>query len=172
MYRRLGRPQGQSGRLRTISHLQGFYPGTVQPAASRYTDCAIPVLPSGCTFLHHPSTNYYRDVLFNPLQTGNTKYPSLGDTVRPRKGVQCTDRATEDAVRKFSTAVEGFTPSVQQCCSEAAGVVARRNGASTVKLAMVRNCGFTQTLCTLRALRQFLNCSSTLNLPEAVSRSP
>ena len=42
LYRRLGRPQGRSGRVRKISPLPGFDPRTVQPVASRYTDCAIP----------------------------------------------------------------------------------------------------------------------------------
>jgi hypothetical protein len=57
--------------------------------------------------------------------------------VRHREGGYCTDRATEDALQKVVTAVERFTPSVQQCCSEAAGVAARRNSASTAKLTMV-----------------------------------
>jgi hypothetical protein len=39
--RRLGGPQDQSGRVRTISP-PGFVPRTVQPIASRYTDCAFP----------------------------------------------------------------------------------------------------------------------------------
>jgi hypothetical protein len=97
-YRRLGRPQGRSGRLWKISPLPGFGPRTVQPVATRYTDCSIPALPSGCIFLHRPSTNYYRDVLFNPLQAGNTRLPSLGETVRPRDGERCIDRATDDAM--------------------------------------------------------------------------
>ena len=38
-YRRLGGPQGRSGRVRKISPpLPGFYQRTVQPVASRYTD--------------------------------------------------------------------------------------------------------------------------------------
>jgi hypothetical protein len=37
-YRRLGEPQGQSGRVRKISHPLGFDPRTFQPVASRYTD--------------------------------------------------------------------------------------------------------------------------------------
>jgi len=41
-YRRLGGPQGQSGRMRKISPPPGFDPRTVKPVASRYTDCAIP----------------------------------------------------------------------------------------------------------------------------------
>jgi len=45
LYRRLGGPQDQSGRVRKISPLQGFDPRTVQPVASRYTDWAIRPLP-------------------------------------------------------------------------------------------------------------------------------
>ena len=36
--RRLGGPQGRSGRVQKISPLSGFDPWTVQPLASRYTD--------------------------------------------------------------------------------------------------------------------------------------
>jgi hypothetical protein len=43
LYRRLGGPQGRFGRVRKISHAQGFDPRTVQPVASRYTDWAIAV---------------------------------------------------------------------------------------------------------------------------------
>ena len=39
LYRRLGGPQGRSGRMRKISPLQGFHPRTVKSVASRYTDC-------------------------------------------------------------------------------------------------------------------------------------
>jgi hypothetical protein len=42
LYRRLGRPFGRCGRVLKISPLPGFDPRTVQPVASRYTDCAIP----------------------------------------------------------------------------------------------------------------------------------
>jgi hypothetical protein len=42
LYRRLGGSQGPSGRLRKISPQPGFDSRTVQPVASRYTDCAIP----------------------------------------------------------------------------------------------------------------------------------
>jgi hypothetical protein len=38
LYRRLGGPQGRSGRVRKISTPLGFDPRTVQPVASRYTD--------------------------------------------------------------------------------------------------------------------------------------
>ena len=42
LYRRLGGPQGRSGRVRKIYPPPGFDPRTVQPVASRYTDCAFP----------------------------------------------------------------------------------------------------------------------------------
>jgi hypothetical protein len=42
LYRRLGRPQGRSGRVLKISSPPGFDPRTVQLVASRYTDYAIP----------------------------------------------------------------------------------------------------------------------------------
>ena len=40
LYRRLGRPQGRSGRVRKISPPPGFDPRTVQSVARCYTDCA------------------------------------------------------------------------------------------------------------------------------------
>ena len=42
LYRRLGGPQGRSGRVRKTSPPPGFDPQTVQPVVSRYTGCAIP----------------------------------------------------------------------------------------------------------------------------------
>jgi len=42
-YRKLGGPQCSSERVRKPSPPPGFDPRTVQPVASRYTDCAIPV---------------------------------------------------------------------------------------------------------------------------------
>ena len=42
LYRRLGGPQGRSGRVREISLPPGFDPRTVQPVATRYTDWTIP----------------------------------------------------------------------------------------------------------------------------------
>jgi hypothetical protein len=42
LYRRLGGPQGRSGRVLKISPPPGFDPRTVQPVASRYTDYGIP----------------------------------------------------------------------------------------------------------------------------------
>jgi hypothetical protein len=41
LYRRLGGPQGRSGRVRKISPPPGFDPRPVKPVASRYTDYAI-----------------------------------------------------------------------------------------------------------------------------------
>ena len=42
LHRRLGGPQGRYGRVRKILPPPGFDSRTVQPVASRYTDCAIP----------------------------------------------------------------------------------------------------------------------------------
>ena len=41
LYRRLGGPQGRSGRVRNVSSPPGFDPRIVQTVASRYTDYAI-----------------------------------------------------------------------------------------------------------------------------------
>jgi hypothetical protein len=48
LYRRLGGPQGQSGRVRKILPPTGIDPRTVQIVASRYTDYAIPAHTVGC----------------------------------------------------------------------------------------------------------------------------
>jgi len=42
LYTRLGGPQGRFGRVRKITHSPGFDPRTVQPIATRCTDCTIP----------------------------------------------------------------------------------------------------------------------------------
>ena len=43
LYKRVFGPQGRFGRVRKTSPPPGFDPQTVQPVASRYTDCAIAV---------------------------------------------------------------------------------------------------------------------------------
>jgi hypothetical protein len=47
LHRRLGGSQFRSGQVRKISPPPGFHPRTVQPAASRYSDCA-----TGPTVVH------------------------------------------------------------------------------------------------------------------------
>jgi hypothetical protein len=42
LYKRLGGPQGRSGRVWKFSPPPGFDPRTAQPVASRYTDWNIP----------------------------------------------------------------------------------------------------------------------------------
>ena len=42
LYRRMGGPQGRSGRVWKISPPPEFEPQTVQPVASRYTDWVNP----------------------------------------------------------------------------------------------------------------------------------
>jgi hypothetical protein len=44
LYKRLGEPQGWSGRLRKISPPPGFGPRIVQPVAGRYNDWAVTAL--------------------------------------------------------------------------------------------------------------------------------
>jgi hypothetical protein len=41
LFRRLGGPQGRSGWVRKILRQPRFDPQTLQPIASRYTDCAV-----------------------------------------------------------------------------------------------------------------------------------
>ena len=56
LYRRLGGPQGQSGKVRNISPPPGFDPHIVQPVASRYTDYATrPTISpkGGCKLIGH-----------------------------------------------------------------------------------------------------------------------
>ena len=52
LYRRLGGPQGWSGRVRKISPLPVFEPRTVQPVASRYTNWAIPAHMYVCVYMN------------------------------------------------------------------------------------------------------------------------
>jgi hypothetical protein len=59
LYRRLGGPQGRSGRLRKNSPPLGFDPRTVQPEASLYTDCAIPAHSSIMYLIHFLWLGYY-----------------------------------------------------------------------------------------------------------------
>jgi hypothetical protein len=48
LYRRLGRPQGRSGRVLKISPPLGFNPWTIQLVASRYTNYTIPAYVLWC----------------------------------------------------------------------------------------------------------------------------
>ena len=67
-YRRLGGPQGRSGRVRKISSPQGFDPRTVQPTAIHCINWAIPCPPMeklilrklSCVFLLKAHTTFRR----------------------------------------------------------------------------------------------------------------
>jgi hypothetical protein len=59
LYRRLGGPQGRSGRVRKMSLPLGFDPRTVQPVASPYTDSAI-LLPLTHRSVICRTGTYYR----------------------------------------------------------------------------------------------------------------
>jgi hypothetical protein len=70
-YRRLGRPQGRSGRVPKISPPPGFDPRIVQLVASRYIDYAIPAHE---TFLI--LRRIQRDIIIN-VQTSSRKVPVI-----------------------------------------------------------------------------------------------
>jgi hypothetical protein len=57
--RRLGGPQGRSGRVRKISSPPEFDPQTIQPAASRYTDYVIPIQQSNLYVIPIQQSNLY-----------------------------------------------------------------------------------------------------------------
>jgi hypothetical protein len=63
LYRRLGRPQGRSGRVLKISPPPGFDSRTVQLVASRYTDYAIPA----------PSVKASHQMCYKNLQRPNLR---------------------------------------------------------------------------------------------------
>jgi len=69
LFRRLSRPQDRSGRVRKISPPPGFDPWTVQPVASRYTDCAILA-----HFLRVKGSRHMKVVRLSAPRTGRT-YP-------------------------------------------------------------------------------------------------
>jgi hypothetical protein len=56
LYRRLGGPQSRSGQVRKILPPPGFDPRTVQPIASRYTDCATRSTMIG---IHYTKSNVF-----------------------------------------------------------------------------------------------------------------
>jgi hypothetical protein len=75
LYRRLGGRQDRSGRMRKISPPPGFDPRTVQPVASRYTNCAIPahafvVICCKCGLLSpsrgYPILRYFEESALEP----------------------------------------------------------------------------------------------------------
>jgi hypothetical protein len=57
LYKRLGGPQGRSGRMRKIPPLPEFDPRTVQPVASRYTAWAISAPNSVSTTTYNDHDN-------------------------------------------------------------------------------------------------------------------
>jgi len=63
LYRRLGGPQGRSGRVQNISSPPEFDPRTVQHVASRYTDWDIPV-----PRLDNCNSNFYVNEVCYSLQ--------------------------------------------------------------------------------------------------------
>ena len=68
LYRRLGWPQGRSGRVRKISPPPEFDPRTVQPVASRYIDYAIQALHHFSGYSEFPFVG--PQVFISPLSLG------------------------------------------------------------------------------------------------------
>jgi hypothetical protein len=60
LYRRLGGPQSQSGKVQKISSPPGFDPQTVKSVATRYTDWAIPATIHSLFMLDMQLTNWQR----------------------------------------------------------------------------------------------------------------
>ena len=61
LYKRLGGPQGRSGRVRKISHKPGFELRTVQPVEIRYTEWVIPA--HNCEYITYLLTLWCRVLL-------------------------------------------------------------------------------------------------------------
>jgi hypothetical protein len=96
LYRRLGGPQGQSGRVRKISPLPRFYPRSVQPVASRYTDYAIPV--HALTLDGFNSIKLLHPLKIQKTQNTSNQHPgSVIPTKRPRILVHIQNE-TQDTV--------------------------------------------------------------------------
>ena len=68
LYKRLGRPQGRSGQVRKISRRPGFGHRTVQPAASRYTDWAIPAHVITIINITVPNSHHLHSNIIDKLQ--------------------------------------------------------------------------------------------------------
>jgi hypothetical protein len=75
LYRRLGGPQGQSGRARKMSCPAGFDPRTTQTAASCYTGCAIPAAIYIYIILSYNKQNFNKAVPH--VTTGRARLPVI-----------------------------------------------------------------------------------------------
>jgi hypothetical protein len=64
LYRRLGGPQGRSGRVQKISSPLGFDPRTVQSVAYRYTDWAISA-PDYAGYIYQTSRHHILNSPYN-----------------------------------------------------------------------------------------------------------
>jgi hypothetical protein len=82
--RKVGGPQGRSGRERKTSPTQVFIPRTIQPVASRYTDCAIAAYKKHCNININKGDNdeknnniiliFYASSTRTPKILGSTSY--------------------------------------------------------------------------------------------------
>jgi hypothetical protein len=82
LYRRLGGPQGRSGRMGKISPPPGFDPRNVQPVASRYTDRRQTATDESVSeffslFMSLASTNKQTHLLQSPSTNKYTYYTDI-----------------------------------------------------------------------------------------------
>ena len=96
LYRRLGGPQGRSGKVRKFSPSPGFDPRTVRPVASRYTDWAIVAIIAVILYcfisVRNPNNTAHSEHA-NMLghNQGCTKFPNIyhpAKSTRSRKDVK------------------------------------------------------------------------------------
>ena len=94
--RRLGGPQGRSGRVLKIPSPLGFDPQTAQPVASRYTDWAIPASiicgEHGNNFVNCP--HFLQDVKDNSIWRRKLRSAS-GNTSEGATRVYILDRSVK-----------------------------------------------------------------------------
>jgi hypothetical protein len=80
LYGRLSEPQGRSRRVQRISRLPGFDPGSVEPIASRYTDCSIPA--------HYD----YKQRSYLPVRKKHGEQAMISSWIRFRQSLKMRDR--------------------------------------------------------------------------------
>ena len=113
LYRRLGGPQGRSGRVGKISPPPGFDTQTVQPIASRYIDYATrPLEKSAVSLIWYLTTSYHmRLALFwdSSQRRMVVSYPRFRTTFRSRlQGSSSPRRRWDQYVvpkRRYETAI-------------------------------------------------------------------
>jgi hypothetical protein len=120
LYRRLGGLQGRSGRVRKISPPPGFDPRTVQPVASRYTDCAIEtcrriyciyIFSNGATAPSRPGPPHCQGFTIIPNRHTTLGRTPLDEWSARRRDLCLTTHNTHK--REICMLPAGFEPTIQ-----------------------------------------------------------